>query len=114
MRVATAKIPAVADVNWRLTTRREQHISHALEAIEREPNVYACQHRSWAVGDERCSEFLAPLSSDMELWLGCGSETGEKARVCGGRAEELCSVPVRCRAVRALPGAPRGIRQWLA
>ncbi|KAG8343018.1 hypothetical protein TRVL_06148 [Trypanosoma vivax] len=81
MRVMTAKMSAVGDVNRRRTIRREQRISHALEAIEREPNVYARQHRNWAVGDGRSMEFLAPLNSDMELWLSCRSKTGEKA--CG-------------------------------
>ncbi|KAH8610334.1 hypothetical protein ERJ75_001109100 [Trypanosoma vivax] len=80
MRVTTAKMSAV-DVNWRLTIRCEQRISHGLEAIEREPNVHACQDRSWAVGDGRCREFLSPLNSDMKLWIGCGSKTEEKT--CG-------------------------------
>ncbi|KAH8619442.1 hypothetical protein ERJ75_000165700 [Trypanosoma vivax] len=67
MRVTTAKMSAVADVNWRRTIRCEQRISRAFEAIEREPNVYPCQHRSRAVGDGRCMEFLIPLNSDMKL-----------------------------------------------
>ncbi|KAH8619357.1 hypothetical protein ERJ75_000177700 [Trypanosoma vivax] len=67
MRVTTAKMSAVGDVNWRLMIRCEQHIFRAFEAIERMPNVHACQHHSWAVGDGRCMEFLAPLNSGMEL-----------------------------------------------
>ncbi|KAH8609703.1 hypothetical protein ERJ75_001174700 [Trypanosoma vivax] len=97
MRVATAKVSVSADANRRRTIRREQHTSHALEAIEREPNVHARQHRSWGVGDGRCSEFLTPVNSGMELWLGCGSETGGKAcvRVCVCAEAELRDC-VRC------------------
>ncbi|KAG8341465.1 hypothetical protein TRVL_07703 [Trypanosoma vivax] len=67
MGVTTAKISAVVDVNRRPTIRCEQRISRAFETIEREANVHACQHRSWAVADGRCMEFLAPLNSDMKL-----------------------------------------------